>query len=405
MPEVGDADVWLDGEVLRCDIVPGAVTPALARYLDACAADDELWVLPSGIAVHALNGHELAYMAHEQLTADVYRLEDLPTAATVVDVGANVGVFSLLAAAGGSGRRVVAVEPIPRLASVVARTAALHGVADRISVRQCALGPSDETATFTFAPFFGALSSRHHEERADISRRVVLAIRMLLPRVADRHGVDLEAARDRIKAELVEESVSVPIRPLSAVLHDEAIDRVDLLKIDVEGSELDVLLGVAEEDWPRIERLAIEVNDVDGRLGRITSLLTARGFDVAVEDDPSASRVVPRRIAIVHASRRALGPRRDLSAVAGARAEDLEAEAIDVASSVAHELREPTLGAGVIRICAPAICGTRRPARAEAPLLEPLSGALAELLGVEPLHLAPGWATHGITVRPEGSAR
>jgi FkbM family methyltransferase len=404
VPEVGEADVWLDGERLRCDVVPASPSPALGRHLDACAADDELWLLPSGVAVHALNGHELAYMAHEQLTADVYRLQDLPPIATVVDVGANVGVFSLLAAAGGSGRRVVAVEPIPRLASVVARTAALHGVADRISVHQCGLGPSSEDATFTFAPFFGALSSRHREERADISRRVVLAIRMLLPRLAERHGVDLDAARARIQAELTEESIPVAIRPLSDVLRGESIDHVDLLKIDVEGSELEVLRGIGDADWPRIQRLAIEVNDVEGRLGLITTLLEAHRFEVVVEDDPSASRVVPRRIAIVHASRNPMGPRRQGPAMDAARADDLEREAVEVAAAVARELRARSSEV-TVRVCAREVCGARRTERAEAPLLEPLSGALAELLGVEPLQLAPGWATHGIAAGGDGCTR
>jgi FkbM family methyltransferase len=403
--EVGDLDVWFDGVAMRCDVAPAAPSPSLARYLDACADDDELWLLPGDVAVHALNGHELAYMAHEQLTADVYRLQDLGDRATVVDVGANVGIFTLLAA-GRSERRVIAVEPIPRLAALVERTASLHGLADRISVLQCGLGPTAEDATFTFAPFFGALSSRHRAERADISRRVVLAVRMLLPRLAERHGVDLEAARQRISAELAETSVTVPIRRLSAVLRDEAIDEVNLLKIDVEGSELEVLLGVDDADWPRIARVAMEVNDVEGRLSHISELFAAHGFHVSVEDDPSASRVVPRRIALVHASREPLParrngtPRLDTTATLPA----LREEALGVGSAVARALRKGSEGAIAVRVCSPEVCGRRQGDRPEAQLLEPLASALAELLGVPSLRLAPGWATFGI-VSPQVSPR
>ena len=36
---------------------------------------------------------------------------------------------------------------------------------------------------------------------------------------------------------------------LSDVLREENVTRIDLLKIDVEKSEMDVLLGIDEQDW------------------------------------------------------------------------------------------------------------------------------------------------------------
>ena len=58
------------------------------------------------------------------------------------------------------------------------------------------------------------------------------------------------------------------------------MDRVDLVKIDVEGAEEQVLAGVAEHDWPRLRQLAIEVHDVDGRLERLAAMLEGRGYRV-----------------------------------------------------------------------------------------------------------------------------
>ena len=57
------------------------------------------------------------------------------------------------------------------------------------------------------------------------------------------------------------------------MLHAQGLERVDLLKIDVERAELDVLRGVRREDWPRIRQVVLEVHDVHGQLARVQRLL------------------------------------------------------------------------------------------------------------------------------------
>jgi hypothetical protein len=140
----------------------------------------------------------------------------------------------------------------------------------------------------------------------------------------------------------------------------------------------------------------MEVNDVDDRLAQVSKLLAAHGFEVTVEDDPSASRVVPRRIAIVHASRTPLGPRGVLTTPPATIAADAAREAEAIAGRVIEAMPDAVRASVQVRVCTSDVCGTRRGPRTHAPLLEPLSGALAELLGVAPLHLAPGWETAGL---------
>lgn len=65
-----------------------------------------------------------------------------------LDIGANAGYFSLLAAdAGGASSRVVAVEPNPPLAGLLALNVALNGLGRTIAVRTEACGASAGTAT------------------------------------------------------------------------------------------------------------------------------------------------------------------------------------------------------------------------------------------------------------------
>ena len=41
---------------------------------------------------------------------------------------------------------------------------------------------------------------------------------------------------------------------VSALMAEHKLERIDLLKIDVEGAELDVLRGICPGDWPRIHQ-------------------------------------------------------------------------------------------------------------------------------------------------------
>ena len=54
---------------------------------------------------------------------------------------------------------------------------------------------------------------------------------------------------------------------------------IDLLKVDVEGSEEAVLRGIAPRHWPRIQQLVLEVENF-ATVAAITRTLTARGFAV-----------------------------------------------------------------------------------------------------------------------------
>ena len=56
------------------------------------------------------------------------------------------------------------------------------------------------------------------------------------------------------------------------------LETIDLLKVDVEGAELDCLRGIDARHWPRLKAVALEVHDVDGQLQTIEELLRANGI-------------------------------------------------------------------------------------------------------------------------------
>ncbi len=67
--------------------------------------------------------------------------------------------------------------------------------------------------------------------------------------------------------------VDCRLRTLSSIMQDQALDCVDLLKIDVERAELDVLAGLDDCDWPKVQQLVMEVHDIEDRLQVVEQLL------------------------------------------------------------------------------------------------------------------------------------
>jgi acyl carrier protein len=102
-----------------------------------------------------------------------------------------------------------------------------------------------------------------------------------VPEQSEDSAVEIGALiDDRLQSRIV----TAQLRTLSSVIAEEGMDRIDLLKINVEKSELDVLMGISADDWSKIRQLVIEV-DQEANLAPITSLLEQHGYDFVVEQD------------------------------------------------------------------------------------------------------------------------
>jgi len=77
------------------------------------------------------------------------------------------------------------------------------------------------------------------------------------------------------------------MKTFSQVIADLQLDRIDLVKLDAENSEREVIAGIAEEDWPKIRQLSMEVHtNIPGGqtlIGDFTALLRSKGFTVSVD--------------------------------------------------------------------------------------------------------------------------
>lgn len=62
--------------------------------------------------------------------------------------------------------------------------------------------------------------------------------------------------------------------------------RLDLLKVDVEGAELDVLAGIDDSDWACIRQVSGEIHLNDQQRVELGQTLRERGFDVTITQEP-----------------------------------------------------------------------------------------------------------------------
>jgi FkbM family methyltransferase len=193
--------------------------------------------IPRLLQEEGLRGHEAATLAC--LLAATERRE----AGTLFDVGANVGVFSLLVSSLANWN-AVAFEPTPRVAATARRMAELN--ACPVRVEELALGREAGSATFYLS------------RRSDASNSL---------------NPEFREAKD---------SLTVPVETLDGFCVRTGLVP-DVIKIDTESTEADVLAGGLEVLRTHRPWLFIEVLD------------TALGSEIAALLDPLGYHAHPIR--------------------------------------------------------------------------------------------------------------
>ncbi len=88
------------------------------------------------------------------------------------------------------------------------------------------------------------------------------------------------------KHQTLETKVRCHLTALGRFIENNQITRIDLLKIDVEGAELDVINSIKPEQFSLIKQLSIEVHDIDNRVEKLVSYLQKQGYITYVDRNP-----------------------------------------------------------------------------------------------------------------------
>lgn len=170
----------------------------------------------------------------------------------IVDAGANIGLFTCFAASRAPQVHVHAIEPFPSTFERLVAAVRANGLEGRVTCHRTALSSTAGVSTMSAA---AEASQMFHLERGGGA------------------------------------GIAVPTTTLTALL--DAIDApaIDLLKMDIEGSEYDALLSTPVDVLARIRRIDLEFHKApspERTPAMLVRHLTASGFRLREPADPGA---------------------------------------------------------------------------------------------------------------------
>lgn len=233
--------------------------------------------LPNGLRVLQINPEETSLQYRNIFVDHEYLLNGISLApgAVVLDVGANVGLASLFFYSLCPDATIFAFEPADLLFEALRANLAASGARGRAV--HAAVGAAPGAATLRVYPRTTAMSSMYAD--ASYDRHVT---RVFL----ENCGFSAADIEDMIRDRYACVDQRCEMTTVSAFLAQERLDRIDLLKINVEKAESDVLAGVAAPDWPKIQQVVMQVHDIGGRLETVRGELAERGFSVVNQQHP-----------------------------------------------------------------------------------------------------------------------
>jgi FkbM family methyltransferase len=191
------------------------------------------------------------YILREIFVDKVYQrcLDHLSAESSVViDVGANIGGFSILAAQRNHGLKVYAYEPFAENFRLLKENILLNGLDGRIYAFQCAVGAEKRTKTVFLTVASGASSM--YESRG--------------------------------------QPVALKVVTLCNIFVDNCIQKCHLLKIDCEGSEYEILYSTPREVLAQVQAIGMEFHEQFGTGAgeEMRAFLEDQGFQVDLRKGP-----------------------------------------------------------------------------------------------------------------------
>lgn len=184
---------------------------------------------------------------------------------TIVDVGANVGIFTLYAAHKAPAAEIFAVEPFPDTFERLNETIRANHLESHVTAIRCAVTSSA-----------GSVSMDDAQGVPSQYRAVLSAIPTMLN--ANHKKTDQPAR-----------SLVVPTVTLSGLLDRLQRDTIDVLKMNIHGNEYEVLLPSPDSALTQFGRLLVQYHEVPEAMGLgkqdLFQRMETAGFRLLDDDD------------------------------------------------------------------------------------------------------------------------
>lgn len=271
-------------------------------------------VLPNHKTVSGFSKTDTALVYHEIYTEDTYLKHGITVKEgdCIIDAGANIGLFSVYLAEKYPRLHFYLFEPVNTIANALERNARnflqghqYHVIREGLSNKQAQIRldfcPLLSVATGMYAKELGK-----HYQKAPLNKWYQAFLEDYQKvQVQKKSGIDflIKLLNIPLLKQLVTVLLLIPsllfllylkmktrsvpgvLNTVSAWINKEQLQVIDVFKIDVEGAELDVLMGIEENHWPRIRQFVIEVHDIHQRVHTITALLEKHAYTVTVDQE------------------------------------------------------------------------------------------------------------------------
>ena len=238
--------------------------------------------LNDGLSIYCLKEHE-AIVLDEHIKGYLSYGVKIKDDDTIIDIGANIGVLGMRLTEKFQNIKLHCFEPIPAIYEVLEKNA---NISSNKNFRTYMKGISNinKEINFTYYPNSPALSTAQPEIWEKNQNNLISAVQ----------GNILNAPKEFWWAKFIpkfltplitkyltsnSQTIKSHVITLSHFIEKENIAKINLLKIDCEGEEINVLLGINSKHWSIIKNIVMEVNDLGNNIEVAKNILSNNGFE------------------------------------------------------------------------------------------------------------------------------
>lgn len=197
----------------------------VADYFDLLKSNKYIVNFRNGMSIQLRSGTTDKWSIHEVILRDDYRLKEISDSSRIViDLGANAGVFSVYASNLLSSTKIFAYEPEKSNYNLLVNNIKRNNLSKKV------------------IPFYMACTSKSGVGYLNIDSDI------------RSHNISKKSGL---------KSVIVKTISLQEIIKTNNLTTVDLLKMDIEGSEYDILYKLPQNIYKKIKSIAMEFHNID----------------------------------------------------------------------------------------------------------------------------------------------
>ena len=196
---------------------------------------------------------------------------------TILDVGANIGLFNLYVNSKAKNLNVYSFEPVPQLYNYLKNNTSKYK--NTICINK-GLGYKNETVTINYLKNASGMSSINEFDNDKIKAHDKI--------YKEYGGIFHNLCKNYVNNQMKNPvKVKCEITTISDIIEKYNITNIDVVKIDVEGFELNVLKGIKSEHFNIIKKIFIEIENFrdSNNKNDILNILNENNFNYKMDDN------------------------------------------------------------------------------------------------------------------------